>query len=53
LGITSDVVLPRDLMFSLAESGPLSFAELAQVLDDFPWRLEHFGAEILNVISAS
>ena len=53
LGITSDVVLPRDLMFSLAERGPLSFAELAQALDDFPWRLEHFGAEILNVIAAS
>jgi ribonuclease D len=53
MGITSDVVLPRDLMFSLAERGPLSFEELARALDDFPWRLEHFGAEILNAISAS
>jgi ribonuclease D len=53
LRTTSDVVLPRDLMFSLAESGPLSKAELARALDDFPWRLEHFGAEILNAISAS
>jgi hypothetical protein len=45
--ITSDVVLPRDLMFSLAEHGPASLAELAQALDDYPWRLEHFGAEIM------
>ena len=53
LGITSDVVLPRDLVFSLAERGPLDDAELARALDDFPWRLEHFGAEILQVILAS
>jgi len=53
MGITSDVVLPRDMMFSLAESGPLSYAELAQALNDYPWRLEHFGSEILKLISAS
>ena len=51
MGVTSDVVLPRDVMFNLAESDPLNFAELADALHDFPWRLEHFGAEILDALS--
>lgn len=51
--VTSDVVLPRDVMFALAENGPRSQAELAQVLCDSPWRLEHFGAEILDALLAS
>jgi ribonuclease D len=53
MGVTSDVVLPRDLMFTLAESGPRNAAELAHTLRDFPWRLEHFGAEILDAILSS
>lgn len=51
--VTSDVILPRDVMFALAESGPRNPAELAQVLRDSPWRLEHFGAEILDALLAS
>lgn len=53
MSVTSDVILPRDLMFSLAESGPRSPAELAQALHDSPWRLGHFGAEILDALQAS
>jgi hypothetical protein len=44
--VESDVVLPRDLMFSLAERHPRSYLELADVLRDTPWRLEHFGQEL-------
>lgn len=51
--VTSDVVLPRDVMFALAEHGPRDPVELAQVLRDSPWRLEHFGAEILDALLAS
>ena len=51
--VTSDVVLPRDVMFSLAESGPRNPSDLAKVLRDSPWRLEHFGAEILAALLAS
>jgi ribonuclease D len=53
MGVTSDVILPRDLMYTLAESGPRNPAELAHTLRDFPWRLEHFGAEILDAILSS
>lgn len=51
--VTSDVILPRELMFTLAEQGPRTPAELAQTLNDSPWRLEHFGAEILDALRAS
>lgn len=53
IGVASDVVLPRDLMVALAESGPQNPQELAYVLRDFPWRMEHFGAEILDALLAS
>lgn len=50
MGVPSDVVLPRDVMQALAESGPQNRAELDEMLDDFPWRREHFGAQILNAL---
>ena len=52
MGVTSDVVLPRDVMYFLAESDPRNLTQLADALHDFPWRLEHFGAEILHALLA-
>jgi len=49
-GVESDVILPRDVMQAIAERGPRSLDELAAVMSDLPWRLEHFGAEILKVL---
>jgi ribonuclease D len=51
--VTSDVVLPRDVMYFLAERDPRNFTELADALQDFPWRLAHFGTEILDTLLAS
>jgi ribonuclease D len=51
MGVASDVVLPRDLLFNLAERNPLTPNELAEALKDVPWRLEHFGEQILSVLS--
>jgi hypothetical protein len=53
MGVPSDVVLPRDLMISLAELNPGNPNELGEVLRDVPWRLERFGRQILGVISSS
>lgn len=50
MGVESDVVLPRDLMLSLAEEGPQDLEALAEVLNDVPWRLEHFGEQILATL---
>ena len=51
MGVGSDVILPRDLMHALAEKDPQTAEELAQILCDVPWRREHFGEEILRVLS--
>jgi ribonuclease D len=53
MGVPSDVVLPRDLMLSLAELNPSDPGQLREVLHAVPWRLEHFGKHILEVISSS
>lgn len=50
LGVSSDVVLPRDLMTALAEANPQNEVDLADTMGDAPWRRENFGEEILRVI---
>ena len=50
LAVESDVVLPRDLMYALAEQNPRRYEELEQVLKYTPWRFEHFGSEIARVL---
>ncbi len=47
MDVESDVVLPRPLLLALAEKGP---RELGTVLQPSPWRLEHFGDQILKVL---
>lgn len=53
MGVPSDVVLPRDLIILLARENPRSMNELELVLSTVPWRLEHFGEEILRVLCRS
>ena len=50
MGVGSDVVLPRDLLYALAEQDPQDDSELRQVLVEVPWRLKNFGEEILRVL---
>ncbi len=50
LGVNSDVILPRDLLYALAAIDPISQKELNAVLAQVPWRLEHFGDEILSLL---
>jgi ribonuclease D len=51
LGVQSDVVLPRDLMYQLVEKDPKDMGELRGILSEVPWRLEHFGEQIINLLS--
>ena len=50
LKVESDVILPRQYLQAIAEKNPRSYEALAQVMDEAPWRLEHFGPEILRVL---
>jgi ribonuclease D len=51
MGVKSDVVLPKDLMLDIAQSGPNDRQELKRLLADSPDRLDRFGDKILDVIS--
>jgi ribonuclease D len=51
MGVESDVILPRDAMEAIAERNPRSVEDLAAILMDMPWRLEHFGRQILSVLN--
>jgi ribonuclease D len=50
MGVPSDIVLPRDLLITLAESNPRQPESLAEALSDTPWRRERFGEQILQVL---
>ena len=51
MGVQSDIVLPRNIMHHLAQNNPQSTEELAALLADVPWRREHFGTQILEVLT--
>ncbi|MCL4559788.1 MAG: HRDC domain-containing protein [Chloroflexi bacterium] len=51
MGVESDVILPRDLLHILAERRPTCQEDLAEILETTPWRLEHFGEEILKILA--
>ena len=48
MGVESDVVLPRDLMFELAKNGKSNFSEIMECV---PWRLKKFGIKIESVLA--
>ncbi len=48
--VESDVVLPRDMMEKIAAAAPKTMQELSAVMDELPWRYQHFGEQILNLI---
>ena len=49
-GVDSDVVMPRDVLVTIAESNPCNLKDLAEVMEDVPWRFEHYGQEILKTL---
>lgn len=50
-GVESDVVLPRDLLYQLAEQHPRSSGELQAIFTHLPWRLARYGDQILEVLN--
>ncbi|MDH5506321.1 MAG: HRDC domain-containing protein [Anaerolineae bacterium] len=49
--VESDVVMPRDLLYEIAEKNPANGEELAQILETVPWRLERYGQGIQEVLA--
>jgi len=49
-GVESDVVLAKSTLWRLAEEAPATLDEIAVVQGIGPWRLEHYGEEILRIL---
>ena len=47
--VPSDVILPRDLLENIAESGPQTEDGLRELMKDCPVRFDLFGDEILSI----
>jgi ribonuclease D len=47
--VPSDVILSRDIMEMIAETGPRNKAELQSIMMDYPARFRRFGDELLNI----
>jgi ribonuclease D len=52
-GIESDLILPKNWMITISEKNPKTLKDLAGILEDSPWRLEHFGLEILKILNGN
>lgn len=50
LEVESDVVLPRDIMETLAKSNPRTTGELDAIMAGVPWRLKNYGTQILATL---
>ena len=48
-GVESDVILPREVMEAIAQNPPEQPADLDKLMATVPWRLEHFGPEIMRL----
>lgn len=48
--VKSDVILPRDVMHSIAAHDPTHQEELAALMRQVPWRYERFGDQILATL---
>ena len=51
MGVESDVVLPKDLLYEFAETNPKSFDQVAEIMSEVPWRLDRFGDQILSLLN--
>ena len=51
MNVESDIVLPRILMEDIAKENPCNENELAMIMDKSPWRLKHYGNEIISKIN--
>jgi ribonuclease D len=50
LDVESDIVLPRDVLYQLAQNPPTGWQEFVERMQLYPWRLQHFGKDIYSAI---
>ncbi len=53
LNVMSDVIMPKDILYTLADKNPKNNNDLAQIMKSIPWRLKEYGDEILSLQKSS
>jgi ribonuclease D len=48
--VPSDVILPKDILEKIASENPKGKEDLKLIMNDIPWRYQHFSEQILSVI---
>jgi ribonuclease D len=48
--VDSDIILPREMMETLAREAPLDRQQVRAIMEPLTWRFKQFGNEILNTI---
>lgn len=51
MGVESDVILPREVMETIAAQNPQNQEALAELMYDLPWRLSHYGEALLAALN--
>jgi ribonuclease D len=51
MGVESDVVLPKDLLYVFAETNPKTIDQVSEIMSEVPWRLSQYGEQILNLLN--
>jgi ribonuclease D len=50
--VESDIILPKPMLYSIAEQGPRDMEKLNNLMSESPWRYRHFGESILKALEA-
>lgn len=50
LGVPSDVILARDVLYRIARANPGNMRQLQNQMRDVPYRFDRFGHEIMNIL---
>ncbi len=49
--VESDVILPRDVMETIARQNPKDSGTLNEIMAELPWRLDRYGTDILDTLN--
>ncbi len=50
--VESDIILPKPMLYAIAELGPRDLEKLKILMHDSPWRYKHFGEAILKSLES-
>ena len=48
--VESDVILPKPMLYAIAEQGPKDLEKLSAIMAESPWRFLHFGEMIIRTL---